>query len=182
EEFLRRYPNTTDGPAIYYSLFRMYDEIDRNKAAFYKDRLIGLYPNSLHAKVAMDPAYMDKYRRDKNILDRLFERLFDFYASGDYTAVIAEADRELQGRFDNSGLVAQVEYLKALAIGRVGRVDDFTEALSAIVHKFPSDSLVTPLAKENITFIAQHPELFVNRVNALQDKDKSRVAFVDEPH
>src|SRR5690606_26723684 len=97
-------------------------------------------------------------------------------------AVIVEADRELQGRFDNSALVAQVEYLKALAIGRVGRVDDFTEALSAIVQKFPADSLVTPLAKENIAFIGQNPELFVNRVNALQDKDKSRVAFVDEPH
>ena len=182
EEFLRRYPNTEEGPAIYYSLYSMYAEIDPSKSMFYKDRLIALYPNSLHAKVAKDPAYMDKYRRDKNILDRLFERLFDLYASGDYTAVIAEADRELQGRFDNSALVAQVEYLKALAIGRVGRVEDFTKALFTIVQQFPSDSLVTPLAKENIIFIEQNPAMFVNRVNALQDRDKSRIAFVDEPH
>lgn len=181
EEFLKRYPNTPAGAEIYYSLYRMYADIDPAKSTFYKDRLIALFPGTLHAMVAQDPAYMDKYRRDKNILDRLFERLFGLYAEGDHAAVIREADRELQGRFENTALVAQVEYLRALAIGRVGRVEDFTDALAAITEKFPSDSLVTPLAKENIAFIEQHPNMFVNRVNALQDVDRSRKTFVDEP-
>jgi tetratricopeptide (TPR) repeat protein len=181
EEFLKRYPNTPAAAEIYYSLYRMYSDIDQEKANHYKGRLLALFPNSLHAKVAADPAYMDKYRRDKNILDRLFERLFALYAEGDHVAVIQEADRELQGRFENTALVAQVEYLRALAIGRVGRVDDFTDALVEITQKFPSDSLVTPLALENIAFIEQNPALFVNRVNALQDVDRSRQTFIDEP-
>lgn len=182
EEFLQRYPNTTAGAEIYYSLYRMYSEIDQGKSAHYKERLIALFPNSLHAKVAEDPAYMDKYRRDKNILDRLFERLFELYAQGEHVEVIKEADRELQHRFENTALVAQVEYLRALAIGRVGRVSDFAEALTTIIQKFPSDSLVTPLAKENLVFMEQNQNMFVHRVNALQDVDKSRQTFVDEPH
>lgn len=181
EEFLKRYPNTEAGAEILYSLYRMYDGTNKAKSNEYLIRLVSLYPNSLHAKVAQDPAYMDKIKRDKNLLDRIFEKLFNLYASGDHAAVIREADIDLKNRFENTALVAQVEYLRALAIGRVGRVDDFTVALNDIVKKYPNDSLVTTLAKENIVFIEKNPQYFVNRVNALQDIDKSRIAFVDEP-
>src|SRR5690606_36704278 len=166
---------------IYYSLYRRNSDIDPGKANAYKGRLIERCPNSLHAKVGKDPAYMDKCRRDNNILDRLFERLFEMYAAGDHAAVIQEAERELKNRFENTALVAQVEYLRALAIGRVGRANDFVDALEDITQKFPNDSLVPPLAYENMAFIAENPNLFINRVNALQDVDRGRVTFVDEP-
>ncbi|MBL1407731.1 tetratricopeptide repeat protein [Sphingobacterium sp. C459-1T] len=181
EEFLRRYPNTDAAAEIYYSLYRMYDGINKEKSQNYFNRLVALFPNSLHAKVAKDPSYMDKIKRDKNILDRVFEKLFTLYANGDHAAVIREADVDLKERFENTALVAQVEYLRALAVGRVGRVEDFTATLEGIVERYPSDSLVVPLAKENLVFIAENPQYFVHRVNALQDMDKSRVAFVDEP-
>ncbi|MFD2557284.1 type IX secretion system periplasmic lipoprotein PorW/SprE [Sphingobacterium tabacisoli] len=181
EEFLRRYPNTEAAAEIYYSLYRMYDGIDKVKSQDYLNRLVTLFPNSVHAKVAKDPSYMDKIKRDKNILDRVFEKLFTLYASGDHAAVIREADIDLKERFENTALVAQVEYLRALAVGRVGRVEDFTAALQSITERYPSDSLVVPLAKENLAFIEENPQYFINRVNALQDMDKSRIAFLDEP-
>ncbi|SKB44104.1 Tetratricopeptide repeat-containing protein [Sphingobacterium nematocida] len=181
EEFLRRYPNTEAGAEIYYSLYRMYDGIDKAKSQDNFNKLVALFPNSLHAKVAQDPSYMDKIKRDKNILDRVFEKLFDLYAKGDHAAVIREADIDLKERFENTALVAQVEYLRALAIGRVGRIEDFTTTLTGIIERYPQDSLVVPLAKENLAFMAQNPQYFVHRVNALQDIDKSRIAFVDEP-
>ncbi|QBQ42344.1 tetratricopeptide repeat protein [Sphingobacterium psychroaquaticum] len=181
ESFLARFPNTAAGAEIYYSLYRMYDGVDAVKSAAYKDRLIQMYPNSLHAMVAKDPYYMDKINRDKRVLDRAFEKLFALYTAGDHVAVIKQANEELEGVFQRTGMVAQIEYLKALAIGRVGRVDDFTNALGKIVEKYPEDSLVVPLAMENIAFVEKNPSMFVNRVNALQDIDKSRIAFVDEP-
>ncbi|SFS86045.1 Tetratricopeptide repeat-containing protein [Sphingobacterium wenxiniae] len=181
EAFLARFPNTEAGAEVYYSLYRMYDGIDQTKSLVYKNRLLELFPNSLHAMVAKDPYYMDKINRDKRILDRTFEKLFALYTAGDHVAVIRQANEELEGVFQTSGMVAQIEYLKALAIGRVGRVSDFTNALEKIIEKYPTDSLVVPLAQENIAFIEKNPGLFVNRVNALQDIDKSRIAFVDEP-
>src|SRR5690606_36112593 len=82
ETFLERFPNTSAGAEIYYSLYRMYDGIDETKSLEYKNRLIALYPNPLHAQVARDPYYMDKVKRDKQTLDRAFERLFTLYAKG----------------------------------------------------------------------------------------------------
>jgi len=181
ETFLERFPNTSAGAEIYYSLYRMYDGIDETKSLEYKNRLIALYPNTLHAQVARDPYYMDKVKRDKQTLDRAFERLFTLYAKGDHVEVIKQANKDLEGVFQTTSLVAQIEYLKALAIGRVGRVSDFTDALEKIVEKYPQDSLVVPLAIANLDFVEKNPELFVHRVNALQDMNKSRIAFVDEP-
>lgn len=181
EAFLERFPNSHAGAEIYYSLYRMYDGIDQAKSLAYKNRLLSMYPNSLHAQVAKDPYYMDKIKRDKRVLDRAFDKLFTLYAAGDHVEVIKQANEALEGGSESSGIVTQIEYLKALAIGRVGRVDDFTAALLKLIDKYPTDSLVVPLAIDNLAFIEANPTLFMYRVNALQDIDKSRIAFVDEP-
>ncbi|MBE8713701.1 tetratricopeptide repeat protein [Sphingobacterium hungaricum] len=181
EKFLERFPATDAAAEIYYSLYRMYDGIDQSKSQSNKQKLITSYPNSIHAKVASDPNYMEKLNREKKTLDLAFEQLFTLYSEGKHDEVVIEADKALNGQFANSGLVAQIEYLKALAIGRVGRVEDFTAALENLVVKFPDEQLVKPLAKEHLAFMNAHPDYFANRVNALQDRDKSRIAFVDEP-
>lgn len=181
ELFLERFPNTTAAPEIYYSLFNMYEKVDQTKSMAYKNRLIELYPTSLHALLAKDRYYMDKVNRDKRVFDRAFERLFALYTAGDHVAVIKEANETLQGFSPTDGIAAQIAYLKALAIGRVGRLTDFTFALEQIIDQYATDSLVVPLATENLNFIANNPSMFTHRVNALQDKDKQRMAFVDEP-
>jgi len=182
EAFLARFPNTEAGAEIHYSLYRMYDGLDQAKSEGHKAQLLALFPNSLHAHMALDPYYMDKLKWDKQRLDRIFEQLFTRYADGDHVGVIEEADRALTGVFEASGMSAQIAYLRALAIGRVGSVSDFENALHGIVEKYPTDSLVLPLAKANLTFMGENPDLFVNRVNALQDISTNRVAFVDEPN
>jgi len=160
----------------------MYADFSQSKSQEYLNNLVRLYPNSLHAKFAQDPSYLDKMKQDKNVLDKLFEKLFNLYAAGDHAAVIREADNSLAQHFENTSLVAQVEYLKALAIGRVGRVEDFQVALRNIVDKYPQEALISPLAIEHLNFIENNPTLFVNRVNALQDVDAKRITFVDEPN
>jgi len=181
EAFLARFPNTEAGAEIHYSLYRMYEGTDQAKSEEHKARLIALFPNSLHAHMAVDPYHMDKLKWDKQRLDRVFEQLFTRYADGDHVGVIEQADRALTEVFEASGMSAQLAYLRALAIGRVGSVSDFEDALRGIVEKYPTDSLVLPLAKANLEFIGENPDLFINRVNALQDISTNRTAFVDEP-
>ncbi|MGJ1432722.1 tetratricopeptide repeat protein [Sphingobacterium spiritivorum] len=181
ENFLDRYPNTPAAAEVYFSLYRMYEGIDKTKSLAYKNKLITLFPNTIHAHVAQDPYYLDKVKRDKETLDKAYARIFDLYANGDHVAVIQQVDQELQNTEDKQSIVAQLRYLQSLAVGRVGRVDDFVKSLSKIVTDFPNDSLVTPLAKENISFVNKNPDMFYTRVNALQDIKSDRIAFVDEP-
>ncbi|WDF69450.1 gliding motility protein [Sphingobacterium oryzagri] len=182
ELFIARFPNATAAAEIYYALFTMYERIDPSKSLHYKNRLIEQFPHTIHASLAKDRYYLDKVNRDKRLLDRAFEQLFNLYVAGDHVAVIKQANDVLVGTSLQHGMAAQIAYLKALAIGRVGRLTDFTYALEQIVTKYPDDSLVVPLVIENQNFIANNPSLFTHRVNALQDKDNLRIAFVEEPN
>jgi len=181
EEILDRFPQSAEAPTVLYTLFRMYEKRDLQKSRLYRDRLISEFPANTLAMLAQDPDYMDKAARDKRTLDRAFERLFTLYVQGDHVAVIKQADTDLQGAFREQAMAAQIAYLRALAIGRVGLIDAFKTALDDIIVAYPSDSLVVPLARANKQFIEEHPSMFVNRVNALQDKDNFRVSFLDEP-
>lgn len=181
ENFLARYPSSAAAAEVYFSLYRMYDGIDKSKSLAYKEKLIQMFPNTIHAHVAQDPYYLDKVKRDKETLDKAYARIFELYANGDHVAVIQQVDEELQHTEDKQSIVAQLRYLQSLAVGRVGRVDDFVKSLDKIVLDFPKDSLVTPLAKENLLFVQNNPTMFDTRVNALQDIKSDRIAFVDEP-
>lgn len=181
EEILERFPHSAEAPTVLYALFRMYEERDPQKSSLYRDRLIKEFPTNTLAMLAQDPYYMDKVARDKRTLDRAFERLFTLYAQGDHVAVIKQADVDLQGAFREQPMAPQIAYLRALAIGRVGLIDAFKGALDDIIVSYPLDSLVVPLARANRAFMEEHPSMFVNRVNALQDKDNLRVSFLDEP-
>lgn len=181
KDFLEKFPNSESRPEVLYSLYRMYEMSDSPEAHRYRQQLIQAHPSSIHAKVALDANYLEKQKREKAVLDRSFERLFDLYVLGRHDRVIEEADKTLQSDFDNASLVSQIRYLKALAVGRIGRTEDFSRELELLITDFPSDSLVIPLAMANLKFMQENPSLFVNRVNALQDIDRNRITFVDEP-
>lgn len=182
EAFLSRYPNTTEGPYVYYTLYRMYDGIDQGKSEYYKGRLIALFPSTLHAQIALDPNYMDKLNRERQVLDRAFEKMFAAYLDDDHAAVIAEADRHLEADYMSERIVSQIQYLRALSLGRTASVQDFKTALGDIVEAYPQDSLVTPLAMENLAYMDSNQGQFANRTQALYDIDYERVAFANEPN
>lgn len=181
EQFLLRFPNTEEGPYAYYSLYRLYDGLDDAKSAEYKNRLISLFPESIHARVAQDPHYLDKMNKEKLVLDREFEKIFTHYTGRNYAEVVEESDQILTKGFTNEKLLAQIDYLKTLAIGHIGNVKDFTVALEYITSQYPQDSLVTPLATEHLAYLKNHPDQFLDTLSALQNLDAERIAFIDEP-
>lgn len=184
-QFLNEFPESEDRPEVLYSLFRMY-EIQNSlpEANSAKQQLLTLYPQTIFAKVADNPRYLEELEAEKAVFDRAFDRIFGFYSSGNHQRVVQEVDKILAAHpaSTTSSITAQLAYLKALAVGRLERVEDFERELRAIVDTYPQDSLVTPLAEEHLAFIEENPQFFFTRVNAIQDVDRSRETFVDEPN
>ena len=54
---LTRFPQSSDKPSVYYNLYRLYADIDPAKSSDYKNRLLKDYPDSVFAKVILDPDY-----------------------------------------------------------------------------------------------------------------------------
>ena len=185
KQFLNEFPESEERPEVLYSLFRMY-EIQNNmpEAHAAKQQLLSLYPQTVYALVADNPRYLKELEAERAVFDRAFDKAFGFYSVGNHERVIEEVDKILAAHpaSTDSSIIAQLEYLRALAIGRVKRVENFEEELRAIVEKYPQDSLVTPLVEEHLAFMDENPQFFFSRVNAIQDVDRSRETFVDEPY
>lgn len=182
ERFLGRFPGSEDEPMILYNLYRMYTELnDEPQANHYKDRLLRQYPETLYANILRDPMYLAKLNQEKEALNREYEKIYMLYIDEAYDRVKENVDYVMAQRYENTAKLAQFAYLRSLAVGRTAGVGSFEVSLNQLVQTYPEDSLVTPLAKLHLDYIAQNRDTLAYRDEVLYAFDDGRERFVDEP-
>lgn len=181
EELLRRYPDTKEAALIYFNLYRIYTDINVTKADFYRDRLLGEFPDSLYAHIVRDPMYLEKQEQQQRILDEVYGNIYTRYTQREYQQVIAEVTHILDQGQGRQQTLSQLAYLRALALGRTAPLDTFEHVLQTIAADFPDDSLIAPLVHQHLAFIEANRDTLASRQYALEDMDESRERFVDEP-
>ena len=116
ELILRLFPDDPNKPAIYYSLYRLYSDVDIAKSNDYKNKLLKDYPDTPFAKVISDPDYVKKLGDKDSEFTQAYNNVFDLYASKKYTDVIA-AVPALIAKYPGNRYAAQLYYLKTIAEG-----------------------------------------------------------------
>ncbi|TZF81283.1 tetratricopeptide repeat protein [Pedobacter sp. BS3] len=177
---LKRFPDNTYKPAIYYNLYRLYSDTDPAKADEYKNLLLKQFPESVYAKVIADPDYLQKRDEKAMALLGAYNTIYDLYLQKQYGNVLASIAQTEQ-QFGQNQFSAQLDYLKALAIGHTSKLPAFEESMKKIVFTYPADKLVTPLVKENLTYINKNREAMSKRVTALVDFDPNEPPYIEEP-
>jgi len=170
ETLLKRFPDGSEKPAIYYNLYRLYSNIDATKSDYYKDLLLKGYPETPFAKVILDPDYGRKLNDKDAELNSLYNNLYDLYAKKQYTDVITNADQLLQ-QFPNNKLAAQIAYLRAMAAGHNEKLLPFRADLYNILNQYPSDALIAPLVNEHLSYIDANQTELAARPVVLVDND-----------
>jgi len=181
EALLERYPDTKEAPLVYYNLYRLYLDVDEQRAAYYREKLLSAFPQSLYSNIIRDPMYLAKLEQQKQVLDQAYEQIYVRYTEQQYTEVVDEVTRILEQGQGREQIRSQLAYLRALALGRISTLDTFENALLELVKDFPEDSLVTPLATQHLAFIGANRDTLAGRTYALQGVDTDRERFVDEP-
>lgn len=181
EALLERYPDTKEAALIYYNLYRLYTDVNEQRAAYYREKLLAEFPGSLYSNVVQDPMYLTKLEQQKQVLNQAYERIYVQYTEQQYADVVDEVTHILEQGEGRDQIRSQLAYLRALAVGRISSLDTFENALLQLVTDFPEDSLVTPLATQHLAFIEANRDALVGREYALQGVDASRERFVDEP-
>ena len=180
EELLSRYPDNSYKLAVYYNLYRLYEEINPAKAEEYKNLLLQKYPESAYAKIIADPSYGQKASRKEAVINESYNQVYSLYTAKDFAGVISGIER-MQQEYGEDQLSPQWAYLEALAIGRTEKLPAFESALQELIRRYPEDKIVTPLSREHLEYIMEHREELAKRPTALADFDPSRPKFVDEP-
>lgn len=181
EKVLERFPGHPRTPLLYYNLYRVYADIDAARSTHYRDRLLAEYPDALYSHIIRDPLYLVKQEQEREVFNQRYEQVYMQYVDGQYADVIKAVGDVLDHGNPPVGISSQLAYLRALAVGRTAGVDDFESSLSQLVERFPEDSLVTPLAKQHLAYIDLHRDTLATRTFALDEPDRARERFVDEP-
>ncbi|MGK6349967.1 tetratricopeptide repeat protein [Parapedobacter sp. DT-150] len=181
EALLARYPDTKDAALMYYNLYRLYVDVNEERAAHYRELLLREHPDALYSRVILDPAYLAKLEEQKQVLDQAYEKVYMQYTRQQYPEVIAAVTHILSEGQGRAQTLSQLAYLRALAWGRTSTLDTFEQALLQITKDFPEDSLITPLANQHLAYIAANRDSLATRMYALQAMDENRARFVDEP-
>lgn len=176
ETLLQRFPDNPNLPAIYYSLYRLYTELNDPKAEKYKNLLLKNYGDTAFAKIIVDPDYSKKLNdKDAEFMTN-YNKVFDLYEKRKYTDVITLADQVIK-QFPDNKFEAQLYYLRAIAAAHNEPVAAFKNDLEQIVKKYPNDKLIIPLITQHINYITANLVDMSKRHNALLETDTSAVPF-----
>nr|WP_169303275.1 tetratricopeptide repeat protein [Pedobacter cryophilus] len=167
EALIINYPNDTNAASIYYQLYRLLESTDKNRSENFKTQLLQKYPNSVFAKTISDP----NFGKDEELSDEkvklYYTSLYELYQQKKYNQVLQQITllQDSLGSFRK--LEPQFAYLKALALGNTQKLPPFLASLNDIVIKYPENTEVTPLVKQQIAFITSNRSVFDQRPTAL---------------
>ncbi len=172
----KRFPANPNIPAVYYSMYRIYSDLNDPKAEEYKNKLLKDYPETAFAKVILDPDYSKKLNDKDAEANSFYSEVYDLYAHKKYTDVIKRVD-EILKEYPNNKYAAQLLYLKAIAAGHSETSTQFEADLQQIAKTYPNDKLITPLINQHINYINANLVDMSARHFALSDADSTEVPF-----
>lgn len=173
---LTRFPDNHHLASIYYSLYLNFKKSDPANSSKYKALLLAQFPSSNYAKTILDPAYSAKQSEMEAVVLKKYNFIFDQYEKKAFPEVIADVS-QTTAQYPANQLNPQLNYLKAIAIGRTHMVDSLITAFKMIVTSYPEDKLITPLVKDHLAYIAAHMDEFRTRKFALPDFNPAEPRF-----
>jgi len=162
EDLLRRYPGSEYIIPSYYYLYMLYNKLGKSaETERYRNLLMERAPESVYAKIILDPTYLDKLAQQKGESEQLYEQVYQLYNNGEYHLVINLANDAL-ARFAKDALAPMFAYLKAIATGKiVGTNEAMRNEMRSITTEYPGTE-VAIAAQNLINFIDdEEPELRV---------------------
>ncbi|MFC5282268.1 tetratricopeptide repeat protein [Pedobacter alpinus] len=179
EAILINFPNDKNAANIYYQLYRLTAVSDPKKSEYYKQKLLGLFPDSNYARSITDPNYGKEKDYNLSILKNEYQNAYQMYNQKNYSQVLAKITqlKSKYGSFED--LSPQFAYLEALAIGNTQKTPVFLASLNQIVANYPANSEVTPLVKRQINFIGINRTAFDQRPTALLSRDDNAYNYIE---
>ena len=120
-----------------YQLYRMYLADNRiDSSNYYKNYILGKFPDSDYAKIIEDPDYAKEMDSKKKATLEAYKKAYYYYTRGFYSACIQECDKAARQMPDNY-LSLKFEYLKALSAVSTQDKEDLIVSLKRFKSTYP---------------------------------------------
>jgi tetratricopeptide (TPR) repeat protein len=180
KSLIKRFPASTYLLTAYYNLYGIArDQNNQAMADYYKNIIIGQFPQSMYAKVLSDPEYFKELEAEEQSVRLYYEQTYDLYRVGNYAEVITRTDFALKN-YPGNALIPQFTYLGILAKGKNSDQKIFRDNLTALVLKYPATDIASD-AQNLIDYMdKEHPEM--KEAEEIKQSKKLYRVSPDEPH
>lgn len=140
QTLLEKYPETDFRLDALFALYSIYLPTDVNRSNNYKNQIIQEFPDSLTAKLLINPRYLEeKEARDKR-LQGIYASAYRAYENGEYF----QADQIIRtalASFEDVDFLPTVEYLAAILKAHTENLVSYESALTAYIEEYPEGPL-----------------------------------------
>lgn len=148
EDLLKRYEHNIYQLTIWFELWELYKQTgDQEKSAYYRNLIIGNYPDSKYARYLVNPNFFIELEARNDSLNQLYQQTFNQYRQGHYPEA-GRLAKQLKSMEPDSLLLPKVSFIETIADGTQLEMDQFGKKLEEYIHTYPA-SPAKPLA-ENI--------------------------------
>ncbi len=173
EKLLSRYPGSEYEAETLYLLFLMHKS-NPTVAETYKQKLINMYPDSIYAKLAINPNYKEESNETAQRLQKLYRIAYDYYKQEEYQQAKLLVSRGLQQYPDN----AFSDHLRILGILIDGKVEGqykYQYELQQFIENYPESTLMD-YANSLLSASKQF------KTKELQRKGAEYFTYFEQPH
>jgi tetratricopeptide (TPR) repeat protein len=154
ETCVSQFPENKLRPEIYFNLYRLYAEINnKTQSEYYKNKILNEFPNTLIAKVILDPSYISEAKATDIAAQHFYDNIYDAYKNGSYEAVFVSKTR-IDTQYSKTSIAPKYYYLYALTQNKVNGVTAFEASLQKLLNDFPSSDAAS-MAREHLKKIEE---------------------------
>ncbi len=158
KELIKRFPASPFLLSSYYNLYIIArDQNNVPMIDYYKNIIVGQYPESTYAKVLTNPEYFREIEKEDKAVQDYYKQTYELYLAGNTAEVINRTGYALK-TYPNHSLAPKFNYLGLLAEAKTMDRKVFRDKLIAMTTEYPATDIAAD-AKNLISYMDQeHPE------------------------
>ncbi len=146
ERLLADFPDSDYKLEVMYFLYRMNLDIDQETSDKYKNILLNQYPNSVYAKLILNPNHLEDSEEEDKLASELYHRGYDAYYGGSYAMASTSFNSIITG-YPESSYIDKSKLMLAMITGKSGDWVAYKKQLEDFIAAYPESDLI-PFAKE----------------------------------
>lgn len=154
ETCVSQFPDNKLRPEIYFNLYRLYAELNnKSQSEYYKNKILNDFPNTLIAKVILDPSYVAEAKAIDLAAQHFYDNIYEAYKNGLYEAVFSSKSR-IDSQYIKTTIAPKYYYLYALSQNKANGQIAFENSLQKLLNDFPSSDAAS-MAREHLKKIEE---------------------------
>ncbi len=121
-------------PSMYH-LYKLYEILDKSKAAAMKESIVANYPNSRYAQILQNPS--SEIEESSDSPNVVYGTIYKQYQNGEFKTVLTATENAIN-RFTGDEIVPKLELLKANIVGKLSGLGEFSTALNYVALNYPN--------------------------------------------